>query len=289
MLGSILINKKQTVKNICQLFQIISSTIWYEISENNAFGNQLSEDGITKNKIISLIQHYVRKTKDTRVFAQKAINERSRGADLDIYVEVEPDSYLRFLLQAKILKRDGKYHDVARRNLKSGEFQWDLLEKYSKIAECKALYLFYNGLQNFTFNGSDCLGDYKAAALGCALTEINYVKNYCLKNKVSKVEFLSKAKPIGTPWRVLTCCQKLLHKISTENNCRFYSRKDIDLDPSFQKIFGLGDAPFIGDIELEETEVIYDELNELGWHPSVRIVISKTRFSTLENRYLQLA
>ncbi len=277
------------MENICQLFQLISSTIWYEISENNAFGNELSEDGITKNKIISLIQHYVRKTKDTRVFAQKAINEKRRGADLDIYVEVEPDSYLRFLLQAKILKRDGKYHDVARRNLKSGEFQWDLLEKYSKIAESKALYLFYNGFQNFTFTGSDCLGDYKAAALGCALTEINYVKNYCLKNKVSKVEFLSNAKPIGTPWRVLACCPQLLHKIATENNCRFYSKRDIDMDPSFHSIFGFGSTPFLGDVELEEMEIINDELKEFGWRPSARIVISKTRNINPENHHLILA
>ena len=276
------------MREICNLFQELSANIWRGISENNANGNELSEDGITKNTIVSSIQRYVKSTKDRRIFAQKAIDEKRRGADLEIYIEIDQDSYLRFIFQAKVLKRDGKYNDVAHRNSKYGEMQWDLLQKYSKIAGCQAYYLFYSGVAGFKHSGTDCFGIYNQEQLGCAIARISHVKHYCKRNNVSKVPFTA-ALPFNIPWRVLPCCHKVLKSDALNFGHRFYSSADIDMDSSFDEIFGERSSQLIGDPELAEPEILNDRLLDLGWTPSVRIVISISEIEKKGPSFLELA
>ncbi|MBK9479116.1 MAG: hypothetical protein IPN99_09825 [Bacteroidetes bacterium] len=276
------------MKQICELFQELSVSIWRGVSENNANGNELSEDGITKNTIVSSIQRYVKSTRDRRIFAQRAIDEKRRGADLEIYIEVDHDSYLRFMFQAKVLKRNGKYNDVAHSNNKYGGMQWDLLQRFSKTAGCQAYYLFYNGVAGFKHSGKDCFGVYNQEQLGCSIAGISYVKKYCIKNNVSKIPFMV-AVPFSIPWRVLPCCQKVLMPDALNLGHRSYSSTDIDMDSSFDEIFGEQSSPFIGDPELAESEIINDRLLDLGWTPSVRIVISISEIEKEGPRFLELA
>lgn len=276
------------MKEICELFEELSANIWRGVSENNANGNELSEDGITKNKIVSSIQRYVKSTRDRRIFAQKAIDEKRRGADLEIYIEVDHDSYLRFIFQAKVLKRDGKYNDVAHSNSKYGGMQWDLLQKFAKIAGCQAYYLFYNGVAGFKHSGTDCFGNYDQEQLGCSIVEIRYVKNYCLQKNVSKVPY-NIAIPFSLPWRVIPCCYKTLKPGALILGHRLYSSTDIDMDSSFNEIFGERSSPFIGDPEHAESEKLNVRLLNVGWAPSVRIVISQSEIEREGPRYLVLA
>jgi hypothetical protein len=270
----------ESQKKICELFEFLAQITWDKIAANNSRGNLLDERGISKDTIIGSIQDYIQKNNSTNIFAQTAINESDRGGDLEIYLAHEQDKYVRFFLQAKILKPDGTYHDVNHSVKSSGEYQWDLLKSFALTAECKALYLFYNGISDYKATGKDCCGDHSEKQYGCAICEVDFVQKYCLTNKTGIVPFeINRTPPpIGQPWRYLPCCFSVSQTQIEGGKLRYYSADEIDMDPSFRAIFSTPTLGFLtpDSVEEKEIEVVNRKIMKKGWSPIGRIIIDTT-------------
>lgn len=260
--------------SICKLFQDISSHIWREVSNNNFRGNPLSEEGITRNSVISAIQDYMEKTGSNKVIAQKARKEYEHGGDLEIYLQFSDRAYIRYFLQAKALKGDNTYRDVNHKVQSNGQYQWDLLAKYTQKAKCHGYYLFYNGIKNYNYVGEDCAGRFNEQQLGCTIAKVDGVKNYCLTNKTGTVPFQrSDAEhPFGRPWRCLPCCLEHIDSGIIEDSIRLYSPAEIDMHERFERIF----ESTMGFIERKRPliSIVNSELENEGWAPSGRLLIS---------------
>lgn len=200
----------------CELFQNIAAKVWDEIVKNHRRGNRLIEEGITRSSIIDGIQDYVENHHNFNVFAQKSKNEVTTGSDLEVYLQIGHNQFTRILLQAKIVDLDGAFHDLNRFSGSTKRRQYDSLIDYSKTINSTSFYILYNGIPNFNCIENDCLGEHNEKQYGCVLVSPIWIKKYCEKNKTGRlVGNTIKNKPIGIPWRVLTCCAHFAKEIST--------------------------------------------------------------------------
>lgn len=262
----------------CELFQKIAGQVWDEISRNHARGNRLIEEGITRSNVIGTIQDYVDKNSRYDVFAQKAINEVTTGADLEIYIQSGYNEYYRLMIQAKIVDLDGNFHDIDRESGSSGRKQYDSLLSYGNTINSQTFYLFYNGIPDFQETFKDCAGLHNERQFGCAIIKATEVKTHCEINKTGTISGLPSSRPLGTPWRLLTCCE---NPLVNPNNFKSYSREEIDMDPYFNNLFTT--PPPIGFIisgqqpRRNGVETLNRQIHESGWKPSARIIVGKKR------------
>jgi hypothetical protein len=212
----------------CKCFENISSDIWHKVIEAHNVGYDLDERGITDFVIVQLLNYYHSKIKNFGLYTQKGWKESENGGDIDVFVEVQPDKYVWFALQAKVLKLENQYPtDTIRHCNSSGEWQWDLLKNLEKNSGCKAYYLFYNGRKNADIKllGDKCSRSFDISQFGCSLVEPEIVKKIANRTNGSR-GYLSPSfedfhPQYAQPWRILTCCK---HDYS---NSSVYSLVDI--------------------------------------------------------------
>lgn len=261
--------------NQCELFQQISRDVWHEISKNHHRGNRLSEEGITRSTVISLIQDYAESHRNFNVFAQKAKNEVQTGGDLEVYFEAE-GGFRRILLQAKLMELDGCFEHLDRNSGSTGRKQYDSLSSFAEKIESDAYYLMYNGCYDYKETGFDCSGIYDEQQLGCAIMDICEIKDHCETKLTGKMGTSNSPKPFGKPWRMLSCCEH------PQTKTKLYSPEEIDFDPYFNNLFSTFDPraiefrnPFR---DYEKRTITKNNLtvHKGGWDPAARIIVSKT-------------
>lgn len=263
--------------NACEIFQNIAGEVWDRISRNTIRGTRQSEIVFTET-IIDIIQNYLEESHSFEVFVQKAKNEVNSGADLEIYLQSDYNQFYRVMLQAKTVELDGNFINIDKNSGSTGRRQYDSLIDYGSKAECPVYYLFYNGIPDFHKTFNDCSGEYNERQLGCAILIAEDVKKHCETNNTGKILGLPTDKPLGTPWRFLTCCE---NPIVNPTNFKRYSREEIDMDPYFKKLFT--SVPPIGFIQIGRQPKVYQlealnrRIHESGWNPISRIIIGKKK------------
>src|SRR5690606_14604557 len=95
----------------CNVFQSFSQYVWYNLADRHSLNLNWDERGITDDLVYWLKSHS-RYIPGRRVIAQKAKHEDVDGNDIDLYIRIKKDEYLRFALQAKVLKKNKRYDSL---------------------------------------------------------------------------------------------------------------------------------------------------------------------------------
>jgi len=258
----------------CDLFKSISENVWNSICRNHNRNNRLSEEGVSRNTVISDIQNYVEDHNTFNVFAQKSLNEVSSGGDIEIYIDNGHKEFYRILLQAKIVELNGCFEHLNRYSGSTGRRQYDTLRSFANQTGSDAYYLMYNGCPGYTTKGSDCAGTYDEKQFGCALLTANEIKRHCEGTSSGTLGNSRTCMPQGIPWRILTCCD-----YNYKSGSKLYAPDEIDMDPYFKNLFLASDRiSFITQEQMINNERIIrqnETLHRNGWKPSARIVVSK--------------
>jgi hypothetical protein len=259
----------------CQLFQNIAETVWDLLARNNERGNRLDERGITGDRVVSSIQDEVNRSSRFNIFAQKTPNEVNTGGDLELYVEDGYRRFTRILLQAKTSETNGNFTNLDRESGSTGRKQYDTLQQYATRINSSCYYLFYNGIPNYHFPGKDCVGMHDENQFGCAIIDVNYIKDYCESNNTGSILRSSFNHPIGRPWRFLACCDAT----EEDKGYKKYTPAEIDMDPHFANLFtppppvhfitSYGDGNKSTNLERVNSRNFNG-----GWIPQARIIVT---------------
>lgn len=212
----------------CQLFEEIASHVWAHIIYNHSAGIQVSEIGIT-NDIIAVIRNHAGRIPNFGVWANPGHDERNNGSDIDIFVEAKRGTFVWYAFQAKALRTNGRYQDMA--GIRGNEYQWDKLNRLSKQSGCISQYLLYNGVGGFNYSGTDkCNRPFLAPQFGCSIVDVSDVENLSLNHNTSFFDFHPAH---AQPWRVIVCCfqnarKNTLYSIAQIKKAVDYYKEDFE-------------------------------------------------------------
>lgn len=249
----------------CQLFEEIADKLWKRICRKHSLGLNDKEEGITNDIIADIVEyHRDNYLNNFDVYARAGYKESITGSDIDLFVETEIDQYIWYPLQAKLLKLDQKYHFL-HYPLKERQ-QWELLtelENYGAIP----YYLFYNGVNNFLYNGRDnCSREYNEKQFGCSIVKPIIVKNVYENNTLP--EFTDFHITHSQPWRVLLCC----HNHSETK----FSLQEIEDSNVYLKLEQVEQERKADKEFFNSDNRIVTACEKTDWKPDYRIVVKRT-------------
>ena len=194
---------KLSASKRCTLFKKIADHVWQEVIAHHSVGVNPSEVGLTK-EIITTIRANSQNIPNFGVWANPSYNENQFGGDIDIFVETTPNSFIWYALQAKALKLNLHYEGLYVPNVVNQ--QWDNLLELSRNAGCKSMYLLYNGVKTYTYNGTDrCRNNFAESQFGCSLVNVtDMISQYNL----GRDSFYDFHPDLAQPWRVIVCCKE---------------------------------------------------------------------------------
>lgn len=256
--------------NRCHLFEDIAEHVWQHVIYNHQAGMNVSEIGITAD-IISIIRNHSNRIPNFGVWANPGYNEALYGSDIDIFVETTTGNFIWVALQAKALRRDGIYHDMA--GIRGGEYQWQKLERLEKQAGCITRYLLYNGVSNFQNYGSDqCNRNFHEPQFGCSLVDKSQVASVSVLRNPTFYDFHPK---YAQPWRVIVCCMHDTSKNTLFNISQI--KRAVDYYPT---AFGNTNILREDDIGQKQNDFNVNAINNfsenVGRTPYYRMVIRTT-------------
>lgn len=187
--------------NRCKLIQDVSEYIWDDIISFHTAGANASEIYYTKKLLSEILNHS--RNLNYSIWAAEPGNEKKWGSDIDIYVERRTNDFELYAFQAKLLKLGNMYDDLNRSSL--GTYQWEKLRDYQTDKGCHVNYLFYNGVRNFTYNGTNrCANSYSEKELGLSYVDIDTVERITLsKNAWDFSDFHT---AYSHPLSEIVCC-----------------------------------------------------------------------------------
>ena len=253
----------------CDLFKQIADEVWKHIINNHTYSTQVSEIGIT-NDIIATIKRHASTIPNFGVWARHGINEKKYGSDIDIFVETVKGQFVWYALQAKVLRIGNKYDKLS--NIHGTNYQWDKLDLLNALTGCITKYLFYNGVKDYSFKGTDsCNLIFIESQFGCSLVECSVVKRISLKK--TNPSFFDFHPKYADPWRTIVCCYKdvksTLFSLTQIKDAVSYYEKDFgaDLITTSDDILPLNDSP---------VSIIHNSNQEVGRDPIFSVVIRTT-------------
>jgi len=197
----------------CKIFETIAINVWNRIIRSHLVGVDLNEIGVTDSILTDLLIYHGTHVPNSGLYAQNGWKEQINGSDIDVFVEVQPNKYLWFALQAKILKIANIYPTQSLRHPnKSGVIQWDMLLNLQSISGCIPYYLLYNGLNlvKSSTNHDQCNRSFQISQFGCSLVKPDIVKSIGSRNNAHgfiSPKFEDFHPQHAQPWRILTCCR----------------------------------------------------------------------------------
>lgn len=182
-----------------------------------------------------------------------------------MFVETEIDQYIWHPLQAKLLKKDKKYHSLF--YAQKAKQQWDLLIELERFGAIP-YYLFYNGVDNFLHRGRDkCSREYNEQQLGCSIVSPLIVKNIYENKRLP--EFADFHTTHSQPWRVLICCHS---KADT-----LFSLKEIEDSSVYLKLEKVEqEIKQAKEIPYTDNRIVTACENS-DWKPDYTIVVKRTK------------
>jgi hypothetical protein len=269
----------------CHLFEDIADEVWNWIVDGVSVGVDEDECGITKKIIIKILKHRNAIRDNFDVFVKPGWREPDFGSDIDVFVEVSPNQFHWFAMQAKLVKANNRYDKL--RDGSDSEMQWKKLERLQRVSGCTPYYLLYNGSTNASLkNLKDCAGPFSVSQYGCSLAEPFKIAQLAQKKNNSDTRFINPTfedihPNYAVPWRMLTCC---LHKggnptlyTSAQIQQSNYNFIDISDYTTVSEIAeSVPSIQFIQQGTLRGSEIdIYAK--QAGWNPDVRIMINQTQ------------
>ena len=282
----------------CTLFKNLASEVWSKIIYAHAVGVDLPEIGITADIIVEILQYAKNHISNFDVFAKPGWNEQLYGSDLDIFIEVQPNQFRWFALQAKVLKKNNRYDTL--RDSSDTIMQWDKLALLEGASGCKGYYLLYNGKFNYRNSNIDiCKQKFAAEQFGCSIVEPADIKTFALKKGARGIRHVNPRfedfhPRYAQPWRTLVCCYLDI------TNSILYSREEIlASNPRLQKlgdeIANNNDDPDNeilktggenlkngNDIPVVQDNRINIAMREANWDAGLRIITYATSFMNFE-------
>lgn len=258
--------------NRCILFEEIAEHVWKHVIHNHSASMDVSEIGVTKD-IISSIRNHANRIPNFGVWANPGYNEDENGSDLDVFVETTTGQFVWYALQAKALRQNGRYQDMA--GIRGGDYQWDKLNRLAQQGGCISRYLLYNGVSSYKHSGNDkCNRIFNEPQFGCSLVETSKVQHFALLRN-PKFEDFHPAN--ARPWRTILCCLHDLGQATLFSGLQIkraldYYQTQVD----------------VTNISQEERNDNAERLNDLGanainnisegagWTPYYRVVIRTT-------------
>lgn len=263
----------------CELFEGIAIDVWHSIIRAHRNNRNRKEEGITADLIIDILEYRNNAPPNFDVYARDSWNENEYGSDIDVFVETTYNNYVWFALQAKVLKKNGRYNTL--RDSSDGIMQWDKLRQLEGLTGCKGYYLLYNGMDGWKHNGTDLCGiDFNEEQFGCSLVEITKIEELGTKKRPNGTHinptFYDIHPQHAQPWRILTCCRHNVKQFTT------YKKEIIEAsDPDFKKINSANDLDNLDEIENTNNNVsdgnpITTAMRQAKWEPDIRIIIDNT-------------
>jgi len=177
---------------LCDEFQRLSVETWDRIGfARSRSGLKIYETTITQNLLFQL-KKFSELYKTTQVQMFEAVNEKTNGNDIEIFLQIDSD-YICLPTQAKIIYSNGKYP-----RMEHGKQINDLMN-YAKSVGGFPLYLLYNyDKENISLNN-----------YGCSIVSAQYLFDnfaYKLVKKKWIIPSFSDLNPsVAEPWDVLVC------------------------------------------------------------------------------------
>lgn len=250
----------------CRLFEEIADKVWKRICRKHSLGLNDKEEGITNDIIADIVEYHQNNYIDNfDVYARAGYKESITGSDIDLFVETEIDQYIWYPLQAKLLKKDRKYYSFF--YPQKEKQQWELLTDLESFGAIP-YYLFYNGVDNFSYNGRDkCLREYNEKQLGCSIVKPLTVKNVYENKKLPEFKDFHTAH--SQSWRILVCC----HNHSQTK----FSLQEIEDSSIYLKLEKLGEERKEINEEIFQNEnKIISACEKTNWKPDYRIIVKRT-------------
>lgn len=260
--------------NRCSLFEDISEEVWQHLIHNHSASMDVSEIGITKD-IISSIRNHSNRIPNFGVWANPGYNENVYGSDMDVFVETTTGNFVWYALQAKALRTNGRYQDMA--GIRNGEYQWDKLNRLSTLAGCITKYLLFNGVSDYTYSGRDfCNRNFDQRKFGCSLVEPSKVEEISLLRNPSFRDFHPTH---AQPWRIIVCCTQDTTKTTLFNLQQV--RNAVSSYPAVSgntNVLGQGnDSNNVNsDNSNQNSNAINNYSESVNWTPYYRVVIRTT-------------
>ncbi len=186
----------------------IAEDTWWRIKQSWDWGFRLGEETLTDLLVLDFMRF---KPSHYRLFQSTKRGESQRGTDLEIRIFSGGNQAAVFTVQAKKLyqsskpsQSEGYYHLKAK--VKSGSFQIDILEEYSREVGAIPLYLLYNYVEwQKVERFWHCCRFPDERQLGCTLTPSWKIRQAISTPRRRSFACLHETR--GTlPWRCLFDC-----------------------------------------------------------------------------------
>lgn len=188
--------------NRCKLIKDVSEEIWNDIISLHSTGQESSEIYYTKKLVSKILAHS--KKLNYSIWAREPGLEKVYGCDIDIFIEKNVNDFTLFAFQAKVLKLGDYYADLDKTT--KSTYQYQKLEDYGKSKQCHANYLFYNGVSNFTYRGSNkCSVQFDEKQFGLSYASINSIKSVISSKANWTFQYFHPK--IASPLSELVCCK----------------------------------------------------------------------------------
>lgn len=272
----------------CDLFKKIAFDTWNDVNFHHHAGIDIPEIGITARIIATILNFRNRFRQNFDVFIKPGYKEQTYGGDIDLFIETDPNRYFWFALQAKVLKCNKTYKTLRK---PPGEIQqWEKLKRLEKIAQCKGLYLLYNGMDNYDLQLEIdcCFRRFSYDQYGCSIVSLNDIERLANTTN-SRGQFISPHfddfhPGLAEPWKVLVCC----YLDKSDEEFKLYSREEIEKDSNtfyptkeewevasekvdfYDQLFATAQSNADFDNRISRARV------EAKWLPDYKVVIQRT-------------
>lgn len=190
--------------NFCDWIDSYQKALWYRIGYSHSIkGIKVYETAITQNLVFDLL---LKEFKNVTIY--EAVNERVNGADLIVELTCGNLKEI-FAVQAKVVKKNGKFPTTNHEVGKSKKQQIDLLLDYAKRNKFKAYYMFY------CYDQIKDHPDY-----GICMSEANIIKTKYFKSNgitIPKMSDFYNKPHFYSADQILCCNSKILNNIPNKS------------------------------------------------------------------------
>lgn len=142
---SVVMARKKSVncESTCEWADNFSSSVWYRISfcRRNSNSLRIFETTITQDLLFDFCHL---SSVNEKIVMLESGDELTNGNDLEMFISIRKNRYIRFPVQAKIVYKDERYRKMNRHYKNNPKFQIDRLLNYASKIKSIPLYFLYS-------------------------------------------------------------------------------------------------------------------------------------------------
>jgi hypothetical protein len=140
---------------LCKPIESLSGRLWHYLSDVFAYKLRAAEIGITYHLVYFITSFYKGRRYGLEVYMLNAKNEKHRGADIDLFIQMPNGRYRHYMLQSKVSSANGTFLDIKAWDKNA---QYRVLLNRARKEGATAYYLLYSGLTRFSSSGNKSYG-----------------------------------------------------------------------------------------------------------------------------------